>query len=137
MTSAVLGAQTTFGISSAGSPASYTTVAEVLSIGPVGATAPEVDVTNLDSTAMEYIGGLPDGQSVDVQMNWLAGNTQQTALRAAVGTTIGVKIGWPGSPTTTATFSFVVLGFNMGETTPTAQQTASATGRISGAISWS
>lgn len=136
MTSAVLGALTQFKLSDGASPEVYTTVAEVLSIGPVGSTAPEVDVTNLDSTAKEYIGGLADGNTVEIEMNWLVGNTQQAALRDGVGTTKNIQIVWPDSPNTTANFAFVVLSFNRGETTPESQLTASVSGRISGAITW-
>lgn len=136
MTSAVLGALTQFKLGNDASPQVYTTVAEVLSIGPIGSTAPEVDVTNLDSTAKEYIGGLADGNQVEVEMNWLTGNTQQEALRDGVGTTKHIQIVWPDSPQTTATFQMVLLSFNRGETTPETQLTASISGRISGAITW-
>ena len=137
MTSAVLGSLTQFKLSNEASPEVFTTVAEVLRIGPVGSTAPEVDVTNLDSTAMEYISGLPDGQQVEIEMNFLAGNAQQNALRDGVGTTKSVQIVWPGaSPQASASFEWVILGFNRGETTPNSQQTAAVTGRISGAITW-
>ena len=136
MTSAVLGALTQFNLGSGASPQVYTKVAEVTSIGPIGSTAPEVDVTNLDSTAMEYISGLPDGNAIDVVMNFLSGNTQQEAMRDGVGSTFNVQIIWPDSPNTTAVFSFVLLGFNRDETTPTDALKASVTGRITGAIVW-
>lgn len=131
MTSAVLGKGATLQHSS-------TTIAEVLRCGPIGSTNTEVDVTNLDSTAKEYIAGLADGSSVDFDVNWLVGNTQQVALRtaAANGTTESMGMVWPTSPETTATFSLVILSFEMGETTPEQQVTASISGRISGAITW-
>jgi len=135
MTQAVLGALTTLKLGSAASPIVYTTVAEVLRIGPIGSQAPEVDVTNLDSTAKEYIGGLPDGASVEFECNWIK-SAQQVTLQGAVGDTHIFQVTWPDSPATTASFSMVVLGFNMGETTPESQLTSSISGRITGAITW-
>jgi hypothetical protein len=71
-------------------------------------------------------------------MNWVAGNTQQQSLRTsqAAGETVNMKMVWPTSPETTAVFDLVLLSFEMGETTPESQLTASASGRISGAITW-
>ena len=54
MTLAVLGSGATLQLGSGASPQVYTTIAEVLRCGPIGSTNPEVDVTNLDSTAKEY-----------------------------------------------------------------------------------
>lgn len=135
MTQAVLGATTTLKLGSSASPIVYTTIAEVLRIGPVGSQAPEVDVTNLDSTAKEYIGGLPDGAQVEFSCNWIK-SSQQTTLRDAVGNTHVFQVTWPDSPASTAQFSMVVLGFNMDETTSESQLKASITGRITGAITW-
>lgn len=134
MTSAVLGSLTQFKLGDAASPEVFTKVAEVLSIGPIGSTAPEVDVTNLDSTSKEYIGGLPDGQQVEISGNWIAANTQQAALRDNIGSTRNIQIVWPD--TTQAAFAFVLLGFNIDETSAEQQIKFSVTGRISGDITW-
>lgn len=139
MTAAVLGAGATLQLSDGASPEVFTTIAEVLRVGPIGSTNPEVDVTNLDSAAKEYIAGLSDGNTVEFDMNWVAGNAQQQSLRTsqAAGETVTMKMVWPTSPNTVADFSFVLLQFDMGETTPESQLTASVSGRISGAIAWS
>ena len=139
MTSAVLGSGATLQLGSGASPQVYTTIAEVLRCGPIGSTNPEVDVTNLDSTAKEYIAGLADGNTVDFDVNWLVGNTQQVSLRTqqASGSTVNMRMVWNTSPNTTAVFDLVLLQFEMGETTPEAQLTASISGRISGSITWS
>lgn len=134
MTAAVLGAQSALKLSDMAVTPAFTTIAEVLRVGPIGSTTPEVDVTNLDSTAKEYIGGLPDGNSVEFELNWIAGNVQQHALRDGVGTTLDFEIVW--SDGSEAAFSMVVLGFERGETTPEGQLTASITGRITGDITW-
>lgn len=134
MTDAVLGAGTEFKLGDGAQPEVYTKVAEVLRIGPVGSTAPEVDTTSLDSTSKEYISDLPDGEVVDFQFNYIKGNTQQQALRDARGTTKSIQIVW--SDTSTATFDLVILGFSRDETTPSGQLTASVSGRITGDITW-
>ena len=138
MTSAVLGSGATLQLGSGASPQVYTTVAEVLRCGPIGSTNPEVDVTNLDSTAKEYIAGLADGNTVEFDVNYIRG-TQQDSLRTsqAAGSTVNMKMVWPTSPNTTAVFDLVLLQFEMGETTPESQITASISGRISGSITWS
>ena len=138
MTAAVLGSGATLQLGSGASPQVYTTIAEVLRCGPIGSTNPEVDVTNLDSTAKEYIAGLADGNTVEFEMNWVAGNSQQQSLRTsqAAGSTVNLKMVWPVSPETTAQFDLVLLEFSMGETTPESQVTASVSGRISGSIAW-
>lgn len=115
-------------------PIVYTTIAEVLSIGAIGSTAGEVETTHLESTAKDYIGGLPDGGTLEFKVNYLASNTQQNALRDGVGTTKNVQVLW--SDTTTGTFALVILGFTRDETTPEGQLTATISGRISGGIVW-
>lgn len=139
MTSAVIGAGSTLQLGSGASPQVYTTIAEVLRCGPIGSTNPEVDVTNLDSTAKEYIAGLADGNTVEFDLNYIAGNTQQSSLRSsqAAGSTVNLRMVWPTSPNTNAQFDLVLLNFQMGETTPEQQVTATVSGRISGSIVWS
>ena len=139
MTLAVLGSGATLQLGSGASPQVYTTIAEVLRCGPIGSTNPEVDVTNLDSTAKEYIAGLADGNTVDFDVNFIAGNTEQTSLRTsqASGSTVNLRMVWQTSPNTNAQFDLVLLGFEMSETTPESQIMASISGRISGSIIWS
>lgn len=139
MTSAVLGSGATLQLGNDASPQVYTTIAEVLRCGPIGSTNPEVDVTNLDSTAKEYIAGLADGNTVDFDVNFLPGSAQQTTLRTsqAAGATVNLRMVWQTSPNTQAQFDLVLLGFEIGETTSESQVMASISGRISGAIFWS
>ena len=138
MTSAQLGSGATLKLGSGASPQVYTTIAEVIRCGPIGSTNPEVDVTNLDSTAKEYIAGLADGNNVEFDMNFLGNNAQQVSLRTsqAAGSTVNVQMTWPTSPNSVATFDLVLLGFEIGETTSEAQVSASCSGRISGSITW-
>ena len=138
MTSAVLGKNATLQLGSGASPQVLTTIAEVLRCGPIGSTNPEVDVTNLDSTAKEYIAGLADGNTVEFDVNFLAGNAQQLSLQTsqAAGSTVYLQMTWQTSPLYTATFDLVLLTFEIGETTPEGQVTASISGRITGSITW-
>lgn len=139
MTLAVLGSGATLQLGDGASPQSYTTIAEVMRCGPIGSSNPEVDVTNLDSTAKEYIAGLADGNTVDFDVNWLVGNTEQTSLRTSqqAGSTINLQMVYPTSPETNAQFDLVLLDFEMGETTADAQLTARISGRITGSVFWS
>lgn len=133
MTQAILGAGSGLLLGNGASPEVFTKIAEVLRVGSIGQTAAEVDVTNLDSTAKEYISALPDGETVEIQMNFIGG-TQQNALRDGVRTTKNFRMQF--SDKTQASFKMVILGFMRDETTPEAQLTASVTGRITGAITW-
>ena len=139
MTVAVLGSGATLQLGSGASPQVYTTIAEVLRCGPIGSTNPEVDVTNLDSTAKEYIAGLADGNSLEFDVNWISSNTEQTSLRTqqASGSTVNMRMVWQTSPNTTAVFDLVLLSFEIGETSAESQIMASISGRITGSITWS
>lgn len=138
MTAAVLGKNARLQLGSGASPQVYTTIAEVLRCGPIGSSNPEVDVTNLDSTAREYIAGLADGLTVEFEVNFVVGNTQQQTLRSSqeAGSTVNLQMVWPTSPEASAKFDFVLLDFQMGETNPDAAVTARISGRISGSIAW-
>ena len=138
MTLAVLGKNATLQLGSGASPQVLTTIAEVLRCGPIGSTNPEVNVTNLDSTAQEYIAGLADGNTVEFDVNFISDNTQQTSLRTsqASGSTVYLKMTWPTSPLFTAIFSLVLLTFELGETTPEGQVMTSISGRITGSITF-
>lgn len=46
----------------------YAQIGQVTSISGPDGSVPEVDVTNLDSTGKEYIGGLPDFGSVTLEV---------------------------------------------------------------------
>lgn len=137
MTSAVLGKNATLQLGSGASPQVYTTIAEVLRCGPIGSTNPEVDVTNLDSTAKEYIAGLADGNTVEFTVNYIQQASQQSLRTSqAAGSTVNLQMVWPFSPQTKAQFDFVLLTFQMDETTPEEQVKATISGRISGSIVW-
>ena len=133
MTQAILGAGSSLRLGDGASPEVFTKIAEVLRVGAIGQTAAEIDVTNLDSTAKEYIAALPDGETVSISMNFVGG-TQQNALRDGVRTTKNFQMQF--SDKTQASFKLVILSFMRDETSPESQLTASVTGRITGPITW-
>jgi hypothetical protein len=133
MTQAILGAGSSLRLGDGASPEIFTKIAEVLRVGAIGQTAAEIDVTNLDSTAKEYIAALPDGETVSITMNFVGG-TQQNALRDGVRTTKNFQMRF--SDKTQASFKMVILGFMRDETSPESQLTASVSGRITGPITW-
>lgn len=133
MTDAILGAGSSLKLGDAASPEVFTKIAEVLRVGAIGQTAAEIDVTNLDSTAKEYIAALPDGETVSISMNFVGG-TEQNALRDGVRTTRNFVMEF--SDNTQASFKMVILGFMRDETSPESQLTASVNGRITGPITW-
>jgi hypothetical protein len=51
--------------------------------GLEGGETPEIDVTDLDSTAAEFIAGLPDFGSVQLEINELTSDTGQGLVRTA------------------------------------------------------
>lgn len=136
MTSAVLGLGTTLQVSDGASPEVYTTIAEVLTISGPSLSAEDIDVTNLSSTAKEYISGVSDGGSVDFELNWI-GQTQQKTLRDDVtaGTSRTYRVTFSNSPNTIASFSARCTAFSM-STDPNTQIRGNATLKISGAITW-
>jgi hypothetical protein len=66
-----------------GSPATYSDVFEVVSFGEFGARSDLIEATHWESAAKEYIGGLPDGMEVTVQVNYKPGEASHEALRLA------------------------------------------------------
>lgn len=133
-TNAKLGALSSLKLGDGASPEVFTTVAEVLRVGAIGQSTSEIEVTHLSSTSKEYIGALPEGATVDFQVNFVGG-TQQNALRDGVGTTKNFRMDF--SDNTRASFAFVILSFNRDETTPESQLTGSINGRITGDLTWS
>lgn len=109
-TSAFLGSGTLLKIGDGASPEVFTTIGEVTSIGNFGQENDLVEVTHLQSTAKEYIYGLPDGVEVPIACNYLPTNAQQVALLAAQAarTTKNFKLVMP-SGGGSLTFSFAAL----------------------------
>lgn len=120
----------------------FTKVAEVQNISGPELTAEQIEVTSLDSVGgyKEYIPGLLDSGSVTLEMNFLAGDAQQTALRTKVMTVgqaaTNFRIVLPDPATTTITFAGIVESYSPSVETGS-QITASVTIKITGATVWS
>ena len=61
----------------------FTQIKEVKGISPAGASVSKIDVTDLDSDAMEYVAGLPDNGTLTFQINVLESDPGQAAALAA------------------------------------------------------
>lgn len=115
-------------------PNAWTQIKELKGISPSGASVSELDATDLDSTAMEYLMGLPDHGTLSFQINILESDPGQAACLAlflASGNT-NFKI---ESPAKTRTFNG---GFLKWPTIPDSMvngiQTGTAELRVSGAV---
>lgn len=86
----------------------YTKVNGVLSFAGFDGSASDIDTTDLDSAAMEYINGLVDEGKFGFEMKRLKTDAGQMAIRAArvSGAVTGFKLTLPG--TAIATFTALV-----------------------------
>ncbi len=138
-TSAFLGSQTLLKLGDGASPEVFTTIGEVVSIGPLAQKKDLVEVTHLLSTAKEFIGGLSDGQEISVVCNFLPTNTQQLALIAAAASVTAAKnfkyVLPSGGGALTSAFSAIVLSSSVGPTTPNTATQVTFGLKISGPIS--
>jgi hypothetical protein len=95
-------------------PVTYTKVNGVLSFSGMDGAATDLDTTDLDSTAMEYISGLVDEGKFSFEAKRIAADNGQIALMAArnSGAVTGLKLTLPDAAV--ATFNVLV------KTVPTA-----------------
>lgn len=100
------------------SPITYTELPEVMGGVQIGETLPLVDVTHLQSTSREYIGGLADGDEFSLECNRIlnASPDIQALFISLKGQTRTLRVTATNtrvSPNTTAvyTFSAVFLGW--------------------------
>jgi len=89
-------------------PETYTKISGVTSFDGFDGSADELDTTDLDSTAKEYISGLKDEGKFGFEAKVLKADAGQQALRAArnSGAIVGMKLTLPD--TSVATFSVLV-----------------------------
>ncbi len=92
-----------------GSP-TWTKINGVISYSGMDGAASDIDVTDLDSTAMEYINGLVDEGKFSFEAKRLVADAGQVALRAArvSGAATGMKLTLPDAAV--ATFTVLVKG---------------------------
>lgn len=97
-----------FGAGGSATPKAYTKINGLLSFDGFDGAASDIDSTDLDSTAMEYISGLRDEGKFGFEIKVLAGDNGQIALRAArtSGAVVGMKLSLPDG--TVASFNTLV-----------------------------
>lgn len=117
------------------SPDGYTQIPNVRQFGPTGATKPEVDSTDLDSTGVERIGGLQDGDEFPITC--VANAITSAMLKGFFddGLNLDLKVIYPAPLSLTEYFSFTPLHFEKGTITPSGLVECTLQGRISGDIS--
>lgn len=98
------------------SPGAFNAIPGVDSISGLGADKPLVRVTDFDSTAEEYIGGLADGKEFSLDVNLALGDTVQQQMVDDAEPSSGVDLRkfecvvTDGTDTATLAFSAVPLG---------------------------
>jgi hypothetical protein len=65
-----------------GGPETFTKIGEVTSIKGPSESMPTIDVSSFDSTAMEFLVGIPDAGSIDYEFNYVGPDAQQAAAHA-------------------------------------------------------
>ena len=126
---------TTIGIGDAASPELYPAIPQVTSMsGPDGSSS-DIDVTNLSSTAKEFLLGLKDEGSISLDIVWDERDTTHANLRTLFGSgaSNNYRITDAGSPQKTYTFPAFVQGLSMSTGVDEVQR-ASVNLRISSAI---
>lgn len=131
---ALIAAGTELKLGDGASPEVFTKIAEVTQVSEIGETAPEIDVTPIDATARQFIGGLAEGNSVSFTLSYVASDATHQTLRDALGSAKNFEIVW--SDTSKAAFTLVITSFMRGETTAEGVMTASLEGRISGGVTY-
>jgi hypothetical protein len=116
----------------------FTAIGEVTAVSGVGGgSASEIDVTNLSSTAKEFILGLKDEGEVSVSLNLDTADTMQTGLRTDRdnNTLRNFELDLTDSGPTTISFSAFVKSYNVGIAVDS-QITLEVSLRLSGAATW-
>lgn len=108
------------------SPEVFTDIPEIVSFSGPGGSGQVIDVTDLDSAAIEKIMGLPDEGQLTLEINYRPDNAVHAGLRTdrANQTLRNFRITFTDPGATTWTFAAYVLNF-------TAQGGVNAAGRAS------
>ena len=102
---------TTYTSGGTATPITFTQIKEVKDFKPSGAQVSKIDVTNLDSTAKEYVGGLVDNGDFGMSVNYVASDPGQAACKTAFESSLtkAFKIVAPNADT--FTFNAFVMKF--------------------------
>lgn len=121
-----------------GSPETFTTIGEITDITGPGGAASEIDVTHLLSTAKEFVLGLADEGEVQLKLNMVPSDAQQTGLRndRIAGTLRNFKLILTDVGLETATFAAYVKTYSVAAGVDKKIE-LSITLRVSGLVTWS
>lgn len=118
----------------------FTTIGEVTNIKGPSEKAPQLDATSFDSTAMEFIAGLPDNGELTFDVNFVGSDAQQQGLRTDLrnGTLRNFKLILPDHATTPTTIDFAAIVTGAPEIAGSVNAVikGSCSLRISGAATW-
>jgi len=99
------------------SPNAYSEIGQVMSISGPDGSASEIDVSNLASTAKEFVIGLPDNGSVSLEVSFdyaSATANHDTLITSRTAQTLDTfQIRLSDSPQTTMTFTAYVTQFSL------------------------
>lgn len=119
----------------------FTTIGEVTNIKGPSEKAPQLDATSFDSTAMEFIAGLPDNGEITFDVNFVGSDAQQQGLRTDLrnGTLRNFKLIVNDHATTPTTISFAAIVTQAPEIAAGVNQVikGSCSLKVSGTATWS
>lgn len=122
--------------STAASPDAWVKFGQVKGFGTLGQDRSEVDVTDLDSTAVERIGGLADGREITIEIYANTTTLPQIEALFALNANVDMKATFPAPLTSVRYFTLTPLGIDQpGQVDPNTPLMATLRGRISGSIS--
>lgn len=98
-----------------GSPVSYTDIPEIISFNGPGGAGQVIDITNLDSAAIEKMMGLPDEGQLSFDINYVPDNAVHAALRSDrnAQSLVPIKMVFTDGGSTEWTFNAYVTGFTV------------------------
>lgn len=116
---------------------SFNTIGEVKSFDGPNGTAPDIDVSNFDSTEAEFIPGLSMPGELQITMNFVGSDVEQQGLDAdrVAGTRRNYRIVFNDHDVSPTTYTFLasVTAFSVSGGTNAAYE-AKATLKISGSV---
>ena len=136
VSTALVARGTTISVATGGSP-EYVQIVNVSSISGPGSTAAEIEITDLSSTAKEYLLDLVDNGTVSLSIFYNPNDTYHAQLRSdnADSTARTYRITMNASPQVTATFSARVQGFTPDHSVANAHQ-VSVELRVTGTVTY-
>ena len=123
--------------SNGASPDVFETIAEVKSCDGPSMSLPTDDATSFDSEWAEVIPGVPDGGEISLGMIFVPGAGGQIRLQEDLqnATLRAYRLVYPDASSSKIEFSAYVTAFSRAASNPNAKVEATATLRISGAVS--